>query len=132
MGDHTAPANAATIWTVGENLFLRVDGHTVLIPLDKCQPDIGMTGQPKAHQRGFAILIETLRRRETAAPEENKIGFAGSPVKHSLETAAANDEKYQKWVAEGGRGTRTLLKREPKILNREEGEALLKQLAMGL
>lgn len=100
MGTHLPPPSAAQVWTLGSTLFLRfpgAQGHTVEIPLDKMVPDTGLTGLPVPAQRGFAVLIATLRAREYAKAHERAIGYAGTPPKHEIETALANDEKYKAW-----------------------------------
>ena len=87
-------------------------------------PDTGMTGQPKAHHRGFAVLIDTLHARGRAFANERAIGYEGNMPKDSIEKALESDAKYQEWIAKGGKGTRTLIKRK------SAGEQLLEDLGM--
>lgn len=135
MGTHLPPAGTAQVWTQGDTLYLHLTGptgagHTVEIPLDKMQPDLGLTGLPKPHQRGFAVLIDTLRAREMAKAHERAIGYAGTPPRHAVESACASDEKYAAWLKALGQGTRTLIPRPEKPKKLSKGEALLKELGL--
>lgn len=100
-GDYPIPSTAAYIWTSGDRLFLGLPGeaglgHTVVIPLDKMIPDVGMTGLPKPYHRGFAVLLATLREREMGHSRP-QIGERGALPKHAIAAAVESDEKYQAW-----------------------------------
>lgn len=125
----TVPAHAVAVWVESDTLFVHLpgtesEGHVVHIPLDKMIPDTGLTGLPKAHQRGFAVLIDTLHARANANANQRAIGFQGNMPKDAIEKALESDEKYQAWIAAGGHGTRTLLKRK------SAGERLLDELGL--
>lgn len=122
------PACAAYIWTAGDKLFLGLpgeagQGHTVIIPLDKMVPDVGMTGLPKPYHRGFKVLIETLRHREIA-PQRPMIGEKGALPKDAIAKAVESDEKYLAW------GKALKLDRERKQVEKADAVAFLKELGL--
>ena len=126
--DYPIPACAAYIWTAGDKLFLGLpgeagQGHTVVIPLDKMVPEVGMTGLPKSHHRGFAVLLETLRQREFA-PVRPMIGQKGALPKDAIMKACESDDKYKAW------GVALQMDRKRNEASKAEAESFLQELGL--
>jgi hypothetical protein len=81
---YPVPPYALSIWTVGHELFVGFEGHTVRIPLDKCSIECGPTGNPLARQLGWNTFLSVLRDRERTGHAPS-IGRAGSPVQYDIE-----------------------------------------------
>lgn len=90
------PAYAANIWlNEADNcLMLAVPagadetGHTVRIPLDRCDVVVNGWGNPLPGQRGWRVLLDILRERTrsaTLARSERTIGTKASPVQYDLD-----------------------------------------------
>lgn len=91
------PAHALTVWFTGNALALAIPasplgrGHTVMIPLDKCQLDRTEGGSIKATQLGWATLLSLLQARSAAEASERptrpRIGEAAGPSAWQIEQA---------------------------------------------
>lgn len=84
MTDYPAPAHAAYIWAVGDNLMVAFGDGRQTVPFP-------------ATDRGVAALLRVLKDRATAA--DRRIGHRGSPPRAEIEAAVSSDAKYKAWVA---------------------------------
>ena len=83
MSDYPIPSYAASIWLVGDTIWLGfpplgdgVQSHSAPFP---------------ANERGLALLLSTLRERGRGSLN---IGLKGSPTRYQIERQLVQDAKY--------------------------------------
>lgn len=110
-----APPHAALIWSVGTQLAIQFPGagaadgtgpspsHTIFIDTAKCSVECSSWGEPLARQRGWAILLQLLRSRESdaAARRPSKIGTSGAITLYALESALRSGAAVRRFAPSG-------------------------------
>lgn len=89
-GDYPLPAHCAYIWFDGAALRLQLPpdgpeshGNMIVLPLERCAVVPSTSGAPRPDQRGWLVLLDTLRERLVAA--DRRIGTLASPVQYDIE-----------------------------------------------
>jgi hypothetical protein len=89
------PSHALTLWFTGNALAIAIPpsgpdarGHTVMLPLEKCQLARTEGGSIAAGSLGWATLLSLLQARMAAAAAESpRIGTAPAPSLWQIEQA---------------------------------------------
>jgi hypothetical protein len=97
---YPVPAFAAYVWLAGDRLMVGLPpgagherGHTVALPLAKCEVERSIMGAVPARVAGWATLLDLLKQRERAgriAP----IGERSEPTQYQLDAVLANITRF--------------------------------------
>lgn len=97
--DYPLPDYTAYIWFSGDGLSISFPptgpeskGSTITIPLSRLGLERGMTGELLPSQRGWAVLLQSLKDR--SMNRFRSLGQRGTPSAYEVERALANDQRY--------------------------------------
>lgn len=113
MRDFPLPSYAAHIWIAGDEIKLVLPS-----PLDAPAHVLTLPNNDKGLTRALAIL------REREHESHSTIGKPSAPSQYQVETALANDAKYNRWLREMREAS------AERQAEKAEAEAFLKEIGL--